>query len=262
MLEVFMKYSPKYFHDSLPKWKRRKDSLICRFTYRPISFVLSSLCANLNISANAVSCFSIIVAIVGPILFLFNNFVCAIVGAGLIVFWAILDCTDGNLARSYKKQPYGDFFDAISSYILIALMCLCVGIYTFNNGGLFVKPFTMWILILGALASTSDTIMRLIYQKFNSATRALVDKKIIEPIYDERTDNSKTGSLKTKIESAMGYFPVILLFATIFNFCDLFLVLCFVYYFGACLLSVTRLLLKAWKYRNISFKDSSDIDVE
>lgn len=37
-----MKYSPKFFHDTMPEWKRKKDPLVARVFHRPISFLFSS----------------------------------------------------------------------------------------------------------------------------------------------------------------------------------------------------------------------------
>ena len=96
-------YSPKDFFDSMPKWKRRKDPFFTKIFFRPVSFVISSILANLKISANAVSIFSILVSIAVAVLFCIPNKICTYVGGGLICFWLLLDCVDGNLARTVKK---------------------------------------------------------------------------------------------------------------------------------------------------------------
>jgi len=58
------KYTPKYFHDNMPEWKRVKDPFLSRIFYRPVSFLLASLCAKMGVGANAVSYWSAVVAIV------------------------------------------------------------------------------------------------------------------------------------------------------------------------------------------------------
>ena len=117
------KYTIRFFKETLPEWKRKKDSFVLKLFFRPLSFVTSSIAANLNITANTVSYFSILLAIVACILFLIPNFICNIFGAIFVNLWILSDCTDGNLARSVKKQPFGDFADSASSYILIAFLC-------------------------------------------------------------------------------------------------------------------------------------------
>ena len=92
-----MFYSPAFFYRNMPKWKRKKDPLLTRLFYRPLSFVGSSICSSLNISANAVSYFNILVAIASATLFLLNNRVCAIIGASLANLWLVLDCVDGKI---------------------------------------------------------------------------------------------------------------------------------------------------------------------
>ena len=175
-----IKYSPKYFRDNMPEWKRKKDPPLSRIFYRPLSFVFSSLFSNLGITANDVSYFSIIVALSSCVMFLIQNHVCHIIAAILTNIWLLFDCIDGNIARSVKKQPFGEFADGISSYILVAFLCTSMGISVYFSGGAIVDKHCIWIVLLGALASTSDTLMRLIYQKYKSTERELADEGIIE----------------------------------------------------------------------------------
>lgn len=258
-----MKFSPKYFHDNIPDWKRKKDSLICQLIVRPISYLGSSLCANLHISANAVSYFSLLIAIIGNVLFVFNNKICAIIGASLMIFWLLLDCVDGNLARSYKKQPYGEFADALSSYVLIALMGPCVAVYCYFTGGTVIPKENIWIVFAGAIISSSDTFMRLAYQKFNSTTKEMVNDGVIkDEDKDYRKDHSKVKSIKSRIESSMDYFPFVLLFAVIFNFADIYLFFIGCYYVFACLFTLGRLILKALKVRKVPYTNNFPIEDE
>ena len=53
-----MKYTPKYFYDNLPAWKRKKDPILSRLFYRPASFLTASIFSNLGIGANTVSYYS------------------------------------------------------------------------------------------------------------------------------------------------------------------------------------------------------------
>ena len=163
-----MKYTPFFYKSNMPEWKRKKDPVLSRIFYRPVSFALSSICANLGISANSISYFSGFLAIISCLMFIPKIYALNLTGAILINVWLLLDCTDGNIARSVKKQLMGEFADGISSYILVALMCTCMSFFVYNNGGLLFSPKNQWIILIGALASTADTLMRLIYQKYNS----------------------------------------------------------------------------------------------
>lgn len=249
-----MKYTPTYFHRNMPEWKRKKDPILSRLFYRPVSFLNASFCAFFKINANSVSYFSMFVAIAACCLFLTGNFVCGLIGAILINYWLILDCTDGNLARSFRKQPYGEFADGISSYILVALLCVCVSFYTYFNGGIFIDSGFVWIILIGAFASISDTLMRLIYQKFKSVTNDMIKIGVVANYDDERLDHSKVSSFKVRIESEFGIggiLPLFLLFSIIFNFTDVFLIYCVAYYGLSFLYTLVTFVLKARKYRNV-----------
>lgn len=226
-----MKYSPKYFKDNLPKWKWKKDPLISKILYRPISFFTASLCANLNISANAVSYFSALIAVIASGCFLFNNHNIAIAGAVLINIWLILDCTDGNLARSVKAQPMGEFADSLSSYILVAFMFNSMGYYVYLNGGILVSKNNALILVSGAFASTFDTLSRLIFQKFQSIRKDYYESKGITK--DDGISNSIVNKIRLRLDAEIGLggiLPLVTLLCTIFNFMDVVIILWCAYY--------------------------------
>lgn len=130
----------------------------------------------MGISANTVSYFSAVVAVVASGLFLFNSFITHILGAFLIKVWLLLDCVDGNLARGVKKQPFGGFADGISSYLLVGLSCTTIGVATYFEGGLLVQTGNPWVILMSALASSSDSLMRLVYQKYKNTERDLAEE--------------------------------------------------------------------------------------
>lgn len=258
-----MFYSPKYFYDNMPKWKRKKDPILSRIFYRPLSFVCSSIATCLHISANAVSYFNILVAMASSILFLFGNFTCAIVGASLVNLWLLLDCTDGNIARSVRKQPYGEYADSISSYFLVPLMCIGIGFYTYFNGGVVINSSWIWIILIGVIAGLSDTMMRLVYHKFKEVTLHMVERGVVEKLNDERNEHSKVNSIKVRIESDFGVggiLPLLTLFSVLFGFTDILLFYCLFYYGGAFIVTFGISTLKAMKHGKKSFIDPTDKD--
>lgn len=246
-----MKYSPKYFKDNLPKWKWKKDPLISKIFYRPVSFLTASICANLNISANAVSYFSALIAVIATVCFLFNSYTAAIVGAILINIWLILDCTDGNLARSVRSQPMGEFADSISSYILVAFMFNTMGFYVFNNGGSIISSKNAVILLLGAFASTFDTLSRLIFQKFQAISKEYFESKGIKK--KEGNSDGVINKIRVRVDAEIGLggiLPLAVLLGTIFNFLDIVIILWCLYY-GLLFVSSTCFhIIKAMKITN------------
>lgn len=246
-----MKYTAKYFRDGMPEWKRKKDPILSRLFYRKISFYAAALAANMGIDANTVSYFSTFVGIIACLSFLLPVHWIHIIGAMLINFWLLLDCTDGNLARSVKSQPFGEFADGISSYILVALMCSMMGVSVYHMGGLIFSKGSMWIVLIGALASTCDTLMRLIYQKYKNTERDMADKGIIKLENDIRTDHSKVGSFQVRVEAELGIgglLPIAILLASIFEALDLIVVYCFLYYGCSCIVASLVYVRKAMKH--------------
>ena len=228
-------YTIKYFRDALPEWKRKMDSIPVRFFYRPMSFVVSSFCAKCGISANTVSYFSAVLGIIGCLMYLFNLTLCHIIGAICINIWLVLDCTDGNLARCVKKQPFGEFADALSSYLLVAGMCVSIGYAAYHEGGFLIKQGTPWIILLGASASISDAMTRAVYHKYFLTYKELVSNGIVPDTGDKRKKNTQRVFLRSLFEDQFGlggFLPLIILLATIFSYLDL--IVCYLaLYYGA-----------------------------
>lgn len=243
-----MKYTPKFFRDTMPEWKRKKDPPLSRIFYRPAGFVLASLFASAGVGANTVSYISIAEGVLACALFLPNFHVCRIVGAVLVNLWLVLDCTDGCIARSVRSEPFGEFADGISSYIIVALLGGVMGVAVYFEGGLLLKSGSMWMVLLGSLASTADTLMRLIYQKFKATEREEAEKGTAEASYDQRKDHDQVGSLRVKIEQDLGIggiLPLMILLGTIFHALDLVLFYMSAYYGLSCLAVTASLVSKA-----------------
>lgn len=250
MLEKKDHYTGREFWKDLPEWKRKKDCTLCRYFYRPLSFFVSAWCANRKISANTVSYFSIFFAVLGCICFITPGYYWHLAGAVLFNIWYLSDCVDGNIARSIKKQPFGDFADATSSYILVGFMGASIGYAVYNDGGYFVEPGCVLLVLLGSLGTTSDTMMRLIYQKYKNSERALQDKGVLQIEYDQRIDENATSSLLVRLEEWLGiggYLAFLILIAAIFNALDLIIIYCFCYYGGSFVLMTLKYCMKAIK---------------
>ncbi len=232
----------------MPEWKRKKDPVLSRIFYRPVAFFFAAKMANMRISANSVSYFSAIIGIIGSFLFLIDHYYCRIGGAIFINIWLILDCVDGNLARSYKKQAFGEFADGISSYLLVGFLCTSIGFSVYQTGGVILSKGIPWVILLGAFTSSGDSLMRLIYQKYRSELVKLENANLVEKEEDVRNDHSKVTSLKVRIEAEFGiggFLPLFILVGVIFNFLDIVLIYCFLYYFFSFLVSSLIFINKA-----------------
>lgn len=241
-----MRYTAKYFRDNLPEWKRKRDPLTVRFLYRPISFHTASFCANRKIGANKVSNFSTIVAIIACILIGIPIFTSGVIGGILMNFWITLDCTDGNLARQVKKEVYGEFLDAMSSYILAGFFFVAVGFRVLMMGELFPQYGAIFFL-LGALTSSFENLMSLLYQKYLNVSYGYGKNDKIA--YDGSNSNTLM-KLRTVLDMNMsvgGIIPITVLLCCIFNVCEIIIVVWFLYYAAEFLASNVYLLHKVKK---------------
>lgn len=230
---MMVKYTYNYFKESMPEWKKRKDPINCRYVIRPLSFYGSAFCANHGISANVVSYFSAIVAIIGCACFLIDNKTINIIGAILMNVWLWLDCVDGNIARSVKKEPFGAFADSLSSYTLVALMCTCMGVCAYHNNGILVGKGTVWLIILGSFASTFDTLTRLVNQKYKNSEIELIEQGVLEKPDNIDKEHNEEGNLAVRLEEALGiggWLPHFILLAVIFDCVDIIIFYCFLFY--------------------------------
>ena len=243
------KYTPKYFKEDMPEWKRIKDPPTSRIFYRPISFYIASIATRMRISANTISYFSLIIAICSCICIGIPNNIINIIGAILVNVWLILDCVDGDIARTVKKQPYGKFADGISSYVLVSLLGIALGFAAYFNEGFLIEQGSIIIILLGTLASMGDTLMRLIYQKFKNTTYELIEEGIIKSNEKEKREKeTQTNSLLVRIESDFGIggiIPILVLISAIMHKFDLIVLYCFVYYFFSSIIMSIKYIVKA-----------------
>lgn len=222
------KYTIHYFKQSLPEWKRKKDSFLVRHFHGPLSFVMSSFFVKLNMTANMVSAISLVVGILASICYLFDGKITYFIGAVLLNIWMVLDCADGNIARSVQRQPFGEFIDATSGYALLGNLFICMGVAAYRCDGLLITRGNFWIVIIGAIASESDTLGRLLYQKYINQ-EVIINRGNLQET-EAGTESVSVGRLR-KIEDRIdkelglnGIFLPIVILVSLFKWFDVFLI--------------------------------------
>ncbi len=123
-----MIYSLNEIIFSLPEEKKNADSYWTRWVLRPISYPLTWIFLALNLTPNAVTWIGAVCAVFGGTLFglpglienVFNihsqNMVKILQWSGILLLFlfSVLDCVDGNMARTLKKNnPLGAWVDAV-----------------------------------------------------------------------------------------------------------------------------------------------------
>ena len=92
--------------------------------------------------------------------------------------------------------------------------------------------------------------MRLIYQKYKSTEKELIDQGKMKAEVEKRTDEKQTKSLLVHLEADFGVggiLPIFVLLAAIFKTYDIVVIYCFIYYVGAGILMSLKYILKAIK---------------
>ena len=252
------KYTASFFRETWPEWKKKKDPLIAQFFYRPLSFYISSFCANRGISANSVSYFSILVALGCCLCYVFANHKLHIIGALLVNLWLLLDCVDGNIARSIRKQPFGKFADAASSLFLISFLYLSISFAVYYEGGLVVEKSNVMIIVLDAVGVVSDSFMRLLYHQFKKGQEELLrnSDRFEEKKMELQSGDGNMPNMKERILEALGiggYLPLIILLCTLLKTADLVI-------FYILIINVTKCIIVTFKSLSNAIKMTKEFE--
>lgn len=220
----------KAIRNSLSNEKKKEDSQLAIYVHRPLSYPVTLLFVNMGMSAWTASILSAVVAVAGCVLLSLDSRVLRWLGIILLNFWAVLDCVDGNIARVTKTQSEkGAFMDAESGYMVCAFVYLAFGMAAYRTSALGLFPDKTAFIVIGAVASISDILARLIHQKYVSTVR--------EETKGENVSQSRIGKLRKRVSTELGIAGFVLLgsiLAQIFNLFDLLTV----FYGAFCLLSL------------------------
>tara|TARA_B100001115_G_C15790224_1_gene389586 strand:- start:33 stop:746 length:714 start_codon:yes stop_codon:yes gene_type:complete len=156
------------FKSLLGESKRKSDPIFCRFILRPLSFPVGWLFYKSGMKANMVSFLSILITLIASFMIVSAEKGELIFASLLMLFVALTDCIDGNIARARKETgPSGEWMDALSGYSVYVFIPVSLGLHlNFFYSSDFFSGF--WILV-SSVAVISNLYMRLIYQKYINA---------------------------------------------------------------------------------------------
>ena len=260
-----MKYDMDGIIKSLPEKKEKGSSFWAKLFVRRLSFYVTYIFINLGLSANSVSVISGIVAIVGCISLSINSHEYRVLGVFLINFWLVLDCVDGNIARCKGKTSLmGEFYDAVSGYMISAFSLLAIGIAAYHTSSFMSGIYNEWFIVAGALGSIANILSRLVYHKFTNsrliAGRKKGNDKEYVPennaLYESKPKMGLTY-FRLRVDKQLGisglFMPALIAAIAVSRF-DLFVVF-YTFYNVTSLLAVLVLFMwKAKKYQDDSKK--------
>ncbi len=205
----------------LDESKNQSLTLFDKYFYRPIAeYLVPVLHNNLRFSPNKISLLSLFVAMVGFIFIMEGSKQFLLIGLFFLMFWAVLDCADGALARTlfYKYgiiNPLGEFFDAFAGYGVITFLWLTLGWSAYQDTG------DDRFFLLGALSSVLGLFARVSYVKLS-----LVKLKNDLEINNKDSRKSVLYKVYENLEFGSALFPFLCL-AIFFNLLTFFILIYF-----------------------------------
>ncbi|MFN0069508.1 MAG: CDP-alcohol phosphatidyltransferase family protein [Limisphaerales bacterium] len=95
------------------------DGMVDRWFNRPVGRPFAKLLATTPVTPNTVSVASILVGLAGAACFAAGTWAAAVLGALLFQLSAVIDCMDGDIARSvFKESPLGKWLDIAGDQVV------------------------------------------------------------------------------------------------------------------------------------------------
>jgi hypothetical protein len=175
------------------------------------------------------------------------------VGIGLLLFFNLLDCVDGSIARTMKTEnPYGRFLDSICGGIIDLAFWGVIGIMAFRHPNILIWSEPLWYgplfwLAIGCvtcflkilaefLENTFDISLRQDWDKIQiskyDAIRSVPEMEKNKPHFNNNSVNMRMYMLRminNNIRVRESYY-VLLIFAYLARTIDLLLVVYLLYY--------------------------------
>jgi glycosyltransferase involved in cell wall biosynthesis len=234
-------------------WKREYEKFLplSRYFYRPIGFLLTWIGIRLGLTTEVVSWLSGILGI-GGLLFLMGKSLYSVwLGIGLLVFFNLLDCVDGSIARVMKTEnPYGKFLDSVLGDIINFAFFAAVGILAYRHPLLVSLNFgsedgTPLYLAIGGMTSFFYILLSHVEQLFiyqiknlnidyqgNTASHVTRPSESVPgfgPNFSESTSKTILRLMDRNFRVRETHY-LLLFFALLLKRVDFFLLLFFTYY--------------------------------
>jgi len=136
---------------------KTQGNWMARHITRDAALPLTWLLLHTNVTANQVTLVSLVVGLVGVVLFASVSTTVFLTGAFLLQLWYYLDHVDGQIARYRKTATLsGRFFDYIVHHLIHGALFFCLGFYAFQYTN------QVMMIVLGFVCAFSVTIFNLI----------------------------------------------------------------------------------------------------
>ena len=134
---------------------RDTDDPVDMILYHPLSIKLAHVCIKTHISANAVTLLSLFVGVAGAVLFYPQNRWINLIGILIVMFAAVLDCCDGQIARlTHTSSQLGRFLDGLADTTGFLAIYIVLGLRMMKENIPFTETpwsYYIWIVIIIAM---------------------------------------------------------------------------------------------------------------
>jgi len=139
-----------------PRYKEVGNWMV-RNILRDAALPITRLLLHTEVTANQVTLLSLIVGILGGVLFAFKPWGAFLAGAVLMQLWYLLDHVDGQIAR-YRKTACltGRFFDYVMHHAIHGVLFFSLGVYCFSAAN---NIFFVWWGFLTSLSIMMFNLM-------------------------------------------------------------------------------------------------------
>lgn len=202
--------------------KRKTDKMIpwVYYVMRPLSIVVTKPLLKTNVTPVNVTFASMVAALIGFALLGFGQEThTRLWGFFAFFVWGLLDCIDGNIARCKGlASARGALWDATGGYMALSLMFFSIGIGAFNDTNIYEFLEKYLYIVLGGLTALMSIFPRLVMQK-RKADMGTESVKLVA----DKVNYSISQIIALNVESAIGLPQVLLFFAIIFHFLNIFI---------------------------------------
>jgi hypothetical protein len=154
------------------KWEYERYMPLSRFVYRPLGFLLTWLAIRVGLTTEAVSWLSGIVGICGLFCLMGESMEAIWFGIGLLLFFNLMDCVDGSIARTMKTEnPYGKFLDSVLGDLVNFAFFGTIGIMVYRHPYVLslhlphsIEP--VWLAAIGGLTAFCYVMLNHVEQLF------------------------------------------------------------------------------------------------
>jgi len=217
----------KSLDENYPECEAVANSFYWRIFVKKPSYYLSAVFIKAGFKPNTVTYMSLYASLIAFLIFIFSTSEYYLLAAIFLNLWNILDAVDGNVARyTGQTSKFGHFLDTVACYYTIALSFLAIGYVAEHTVNRFDILPEIDYLLLGALASISNILMRLIYQN---------KKNCFDELEGLKVEGTKVPFVrKIDIEVGIsGLFMLIVILSAIFSTYNLMIMFYAFYYVSA-----------------------------